>query len=117
MKMVGKISEFKILMFNRFFVFLESNSFSSSSSSSSTTASNRKKRQSNYEFPSGPHSLDWRERGAVTEAADQGFYCASCWAFAAVGALESHNFLVNEDLKKFSEQNLIDCNHHRETGN
>jgi cathepsin K len=32
-----------------------------------------------------------------------------CWAFAASGALESHNFLRNGKLEPLSEQNLIDC--------
>lgn len=55
-----------------------------------------------------PDQIDWRVKGAVSEVRNQGF-CASGWAFAAVGALEGLNFLKNGKLKTFSEQQLIDC--------
>jgi len=57
-----------------------------------------------------PSSYDARDAGIVTPAKNQGS-CGSCWAFASVGALESHL------LKKYSagpydlsEQQLLDCN-------
>jgi len=57
-----------------------------------------------------PSSYDARDAGIVTPAKNQGS-CGSCWAFASVGALESHI------LKKYaggpydlSEQQLLDCN-------
>lgn len=54
---------------------------------------------------------DWREDGAVTPVKDQKS-CASCWAFAATGALESHFFIKKRSLKPLSEQQLIDCSRH-----
>lgn len=68
-------------------------------------------------FAPGPPELDWRNFGAVTPVQDQGFDCSSCWAFSAVGAIESQYFLKFGKLKKFSEQNLIDCNKNSSTGN
>ncbi len=54
-------------------------------------------------------SFDWRDYGGVTPAKDQGA-CGSCWAFAAVGAVEA-GVLIHEDVfLDLSEQQLIDCN-------
>eukprot|EP00708_Paratrimastix_pyriformis_P003261 GAFH01002032.1.p1 GENE.GAFH01002032.1~~GAFH01002032.1.p1 ORF type:complete len:341 (-),score=45.48 GAFH01002032.1:295-1164(-) len=55
-----------------------------------------------------PTMVDWRMQGAVTPVQDQG-ECGSCWAFSAVAAIESANFLKNKNLVKLSEQQLIDC--------
>lgn len=57
-----------------------------------------------------PVSYDARDEGLVTPAKDQGL-CGSCWAFASVGALESHLLKAYqvgpEDL---SEQQQVSCN-------
>jgi C1A family cysteine protease len=58
-----------------------------------------------------PSSYDARSLGIVTPAKNQGS-CGSCWAFATVGAMESHLLAAEmpynpEDL---SEQQQVSCN-------
>ena len=48
-----------------------------------------------------PDSVDWRSEGIVNPIKNQG-QCGCCWAFAAVCALESFNFIKNKKLQKFS---------------
>ncbi|EFA01283.1 uncharacterized protein LOC658343 [Tribolium castaneum] len=53
-------------------------------------------------------SLDWRQRGGVTPVKNQG-QCGSCWAFATIGAIESHYKIRHKRAISLSEQQLVDC--------
>jgi C1A family cysteine protease len=55
-----------------------------------------------------PASVDWIAAGAVTPVKDQG-QCGSCWAFSTIGAVEGWNFIKNQKLQSYSEQQLVDC--------
>ena len=55
-----------------------------------------------------PEHVDWREKGVVTPAKDQG-QCGSCWTFASTEALESSVALTTGHLMTLSEQQILDC--------
>lgn len=53
--------------------------------------------------------FDWRTLECVTPVKNQGA-CGSCWAFAAVGQLESFILAADGVEIDLSEQHMIDCN-------
>jgi C1A family cysteine protease len=62
-----------------------------------------------------PESVDWVKKGGVTPVKDQG-QCGSCWSFSTTGALEGAYYAKYGKLESFSEQQLVDCDNHRNGG-
>jgi len=61
-------------------------------------------------------SVDWTtQAGVVNPVKDQG-QCGSCWAFSAVGTVESGYALAAGKLGSYSEQQLVDCDTSRSQG-
>ncbi|KAK3026774.1 hypothetical protein RJ639_040252, partial [Escallonia herrerae] len=52
-------------------------------------------------------TMNWRLKGTITPIKDQG-QCGSCWAFAAIGAMEGINQLTTGKLILLSEQEIVD---------
>jgi len=60
-----------------------------------------------------PQTVDWGEKGAVTEVDDQGM-CAGSWAFAMVSTVESAHYIASgmkEPVTRLSRQQLLDCDY------
>lgn len=62
-------------------------------------------------FANLPETFDWRSLGAISPVIEQCSVCGSCWAIAAVGAIEAGLYIHNglNELIRLSEQSLIDC--------
>ena len=58
------------------------------------------------------NDVNWVEEGETTPVKDQGA-CGSCWAFSGVETIESAYAVVNDvhndDIPRFSEQQMVDC--------
>jgi len=70
-----------------------------------TTKNNKKNNR-----VSAPTSIDWSQPPDVyvTPVKNQGS-CGSCWAFSAVGSIESQTAIATKSLISLSEQQLVDC--------
>nr|AKO90284.1 cathepsin O [Tigriopus japonicus] len=66
------------------------------------------KTQQHIDISALPESVDWREKGAVTDVKDQGS-CGSCWAFASVESIESYVAINNGTLMELSAQQITSC--------
>jgi len=56
-----------------------------------------------------PASVDWRDKGAISDVKDQG-YCGSCWAFATVESIESYMQINSgNDVEELSAQHITSC--------
>jgi len=70
------------------------------------------------DFLADEEPIDWRKYdnngktvNAVHPVRDQGS-CGSCWAFSAIGAIESAEFIARNfegRINTYSEQQLVDC--------
>ena len=60
------------------------------------------------EYSDLPKEVDWTKSGKVQKVKNQAS-CGSCWAFSAVGAMESSLAILNGTLPNLSEQQLVDC--------
>eukprot|EP00442_Polarella_glacialis_P035962 CAMPEP_0115123794 /NCGR_PEP_ID=MMETSP0227-20121206/47796_1 /TAXON_ID=89957 /ORGANISM="Polarella glacialis, Strain CCMP 1383" /LENGTH=395 /DNA_ID=CAMNT_0002526317 /DNA_START=35 /DNA_END=1222 /DNA_ORIENTATION=+ len=58
--------------------------------------------------PAMPPSVDWRNKGVISNVKDQG-QCGSCWAFATTAVIESHVALATGTLEVLSPQQLVSC--------
>jgi len=60
-------------------------------------------------YGAAPAFVDWVAAGMVTPVKDQGQICGSCWAFTAVGEMESQLLMKQRGVYQLSPQQLVDC--------
>merc|ERR1712032_851441 len=54
-------------------------------------------------------SVDWSTNSAVVNPVKDQGQCGSCWAFSAVGTVESAYAIAAGKLGSYAEQQLVDC--------
>lgn len=59
-------------------------------------------------YKSSPDAFNWNDQGAVTKVYNQGSL-GTCWAFSAVQAVESQNFIKTKNLVSLSVEQLVEC--------
>ena len=64
---------------------------------------------SNLTYLNLPKSIDWRSNNNVVNPIKDQSVCGACWAFSALGSLESIYAISTGKLKVLSEQNIVDC--------
>ncbi|XP_015247610.1 PREDICTED: cathepsin O-like [Cyprinodon variegatus] len=57
-----------------------------------------------------PAKFDWRDKGVVAPVQNQ-LECGSCWAFSAVGAIQSVHAMGASQLEQLSVQQVLDCSY------
>lgn len=63
-----------------------------------------------------PASYSWTTVAGVVRPVQDQKQCASCWAFAAIGALEGQMAILKGKYEKLSEQEIIECAKNTYTG-
>jgi cysteine peptidase B len=56
-------------------------------------------------------SIDWRNKGAVTDVKDQA-ECPCCWSFSAAGSIEGQWAISGNKLVSLSSQELVSCDNY-----
>jgi len=56
-------------------------------------------------------SIDWSTNSAVVNPVKNQGQCGSCWAYSAVGTVESAYAIAAGRLGSYAEQQLVDCSH------
>jgi len=71
----------------------------------------RASKPAKHQHTSAPDNIDWRDLGAVGVVRNQHEpnWCGSCWAHAAIAALEGRQFIKDGSLSDGSQQQLVSC--------
>ena len=64
--------------------------------------------RSSYSPKDLPESVDWRDKGAISDVKNQG-QCGSCWAFATTEMIESYTQINSGQLVELSTQQVTSC--------